>query len=272
MRSAVVDAFCETVVPGVEGDPLALMGVSAVDLGVPERMSPESDSVLVDLLGADFASLGLGDRTVRLNSSRRHGRAGVVRASPATRRGRRPVLRADRGRTQPSLVGYRVPRTAYTAAHPGGTPEADPRARPGRGGGHGHRRRLRDRLWRRWRRHRGAAPAGGAVGRRPRAGRLHERIRPPAGRAARRSEDVPERWDHLVRDRPDGRPRRWHARRRNVRELARLLQAAGRRPRGVGPPRGVWASTRRSSTPRRTLSGSASASIPTPPCPTPATD
>jgi choline dehydrogenase-like flavoprotein len=66
MSSAVIDAFCEAVVPRVEGQPEALMGVSAVDLGVPERMAPESESVLLRLLGGDFASLGLAERTARL--------------------------------------------------------------------------------------------------------------------------------------------------------------------------------------------------------------
>ena len=61
MRSAAIDAFCETVVPAVGGEPEALMGVSALDLGVPERMAPESESVLLGLLGSDFASLGLAD-------------------------------------------------------------------------------------------------------------------------------------------------------------------------------------------------------------------
>lgn len=68
MRSAAIDAFCETIVPATEGEPDDLMGVSAGDLGVPERMAPEIESVLLGLLGSDFASLGLGERTARLNA------------------------------------------------------------------------------------------------------------------------------------------------------------------------------------------------------------
>lgn len=56
MGSSLVAAFCSTVVPAVEGEPAALMGVSAVDLGVPERMGPEAEQVLAAVLGPDFAS------------------------------------------------------------------------------------------------------------------------------------------------------------------------------------------------------------------------
>src|SRR5215468_1178195 len=67
MRSALVDAFCETVVPAVEGEPSALLGVSAADLGVPERIGPEAENLLAGALGADFTSLGPEERTDRLN-------------------------------------------------------------------------------------------------------------------------------------------------------------------------------------------------------------
>ena len=56
-RAALVDAFCETVVPAVGGEPTALMGVSAADLGVPERIGPEAEQMLAAALGPDFASL-----------------------------------------------------------------------------------------------------------------------------------------------------------------------------------------------------------------------
>ena len=130
MRSAVVDAFCETVVPGVEGDPLALMGVSAVDIGVPERMSPETDSVLVDLLGADFASLGLGDRTIRLNTRVATGeqasyelrrlRAEVVALSYGlTEDGRNPLGRLS---GTPDRLHRRPPRRNARSGSPCSTP------------------------------------------------------------------------------------------------------------------------------------------------------
>ena len=67
MGSSLVAAFCSTVVPAVEGEPAALMGVSAVDLGVPERMGPEAEQVLAAVLGPDFASFGIAERTARLN-------------------------------------------------------------------------------------------------------------------------------------------------------------------------------------------------------------
>ena len=126
MRSGTIDAFCETVVPGVEGDPLALMGVSALDLGVPERMSPETDSVLVDLLGADFASLGLADRTVRLNSRVATGE----QASYELRRLRAEVVALSYGLTEDghnplwSAIGYPGPAT------PPPTPEERPKRIP----------------------------------------------------------------------------------------------------------------------------------------------
>ena len=74
MGSSLVAAFCETVVPAVEGEPTALMGVSAVDLGVPERMWPEAEQVLADVLGP--TSLLSGSRSEPAGSTpRRHGRA-----------------------------------------------------------------------------------------------------------------------------------------------------------------------------------------------------
>jgi choline dehydrogenase-like flavoprotein len=65
--SSLVAAFCETVVPAVEGEPTALMGASAADLGVPERLGPEAEQALAAVLGPDFASLGIAERTARLN-------------------------------------------------------------------------------------------------------------------------------------------------------------------------------------------------------------
>jgi hypothetical protein len=38
--SGVLEAFCDTVVPAFDGEPKGLLGTSALDLGVPERMSP----------------------------------------------------------------------------------------------------------------------------------------------------------------------------------------------------------------------------------------
>ncbi len=67
MRSALVDAFCETVVPAADGEPRALMGLSAADTGVPEQMAPNAEALLARLLGMQFASLGLRERTARLN-------------------------------------------------------------------------------------------------------------------------------------------------------------------------------------------------------------
>jgi choline dehydrogenase-like flavoprotein len=67
VRSAVVDAFCETVVPAVDGEPTALFGTSATDLGVPGHLGADAAAVLVELLGSDFGALGLVDRTARVN-------------------------------------------------------------------------------------------------------------------------------------------------------------------------------------------------------------
>ena len=206
------------------------MGVSAVDLGVPERMAPDSESVLLGLLGSDFASLGLASRTARLNARIAAG----DQASYELRRLRAQVVAlfyglTERGRNRVwAAIGYPGPVTPPPT--PERAPQADPRAQPRRGRRRGRGRRLRDRLGRRRSRDRVPPPAGWAVRRRPRAGRLHERVGSAAGGAARRGEDVPERRDRLVRDRPDGRARRWHARRWDVRELARLPPTAGRRP------------------------------------------
>ena len=68
MSSGVLEAFCDTVVPCLDGEPSALLGVSALDLGVPARMSPEAEAALANALGDDFASLAPADRVVRLNS------------------------------------------------------------------------------------------------------------------------------------------------------------------------------------------------------------
>ena len=78
MGSSLVAAFCATVVPAVEGEPTALMGVSAVDLGVPERMGPEAEQVL-----ADSARAGL-----RLSRDRGANRPAQRQGSPRATRPR----------------------------------------------------------------------------------------------------------------------------------------------------------------------------------------
>ena len=76
-------------------------------------MSPEADSVLVDLLGADFASLGLADRTVRLNARVATGE----QASYELRRLRAEVVALSYGLTEDgrnplwSAIGYPGPIT-----------------------------------------------------------------------------------------------------------------------------------------------------------------
>ena len=115
MGSSLVAAFCSTVVPAVEGEPTALMGVSAVDLGVPERMGPEAEQVLAAVLGPDFASLGIAERTARLNDKGRHGRRGGVRTASTQGSGRGAGVRPDQGRPESALAGDRLPRTGHAA-------------------------------------------------------------------------------------------------------------------------------------------------------------
>ena len=121
MGSSLVAAFCETVVPAVEGEPTALMGVSAADLGVPERLGPEAEQVLADVLGPDFASLGIAERTARLNDRVAAGdaaayelrrlRAQVVALSYGlTTEGRNPPS-GQRSATQDRSRSHRHPRS-----------------------------------------------------------------------------------------------------------------------------------------------------------------
>lgn len=126
MSSGVLEAFCDTVVPALDGEPSALLGVSALDLGVPARMSPEAEAALANALGDDFASLAPADRVVRLNS-----RVAVGdEASYELRRLRAQVIALTYGLTEDgrnplwAAIGYPGPVT------PPPTPEERPKRIP----------------------------------------------------------------------------------------------------------------------------------------------
>lgn len=126
MPSGVLEAFCDTVVPSVDGEPRGLLGVSALDLGVPERMPPGAETTLASVLGHDFPTLTLADRVVRLNA-----RVGLGdQASYELRRLRAQVVALSYGLTEHgqnplwASIGYPGPITAPP------TPEERPKRIP----------------------------------------------------------------------------------------------------------------------------------------------
>lgn len=62
----VVEAFCETVVPRVAGDPAGLMALSAVDRGIPASLPADAGATISAALGKDFAVQDNATRDARL--------------------------------------------------------------------------------------------------------------------------------------------------------------------------------------------------------------
>ena len=142
-------------------------------------------------------------------------------------------------------IGYPGPELA-AAGRGRGAEDAD-----GRGGlrrvGHAHGRRLRDRLRRGRRSDRRRVREGGQVRARARDGRLPQRVRLQAARAARLPRALLRRRPRGHRVGLDRDPRRPDARRRDGRELHELRAHARLDPRRVGTATGSRDSTTRRS-------------------------
>jgi choline dehydrogenase-like flavoprotein len=126
VSSGALEAFCDTIVPAADGEPRALLGVSAIDLGVPERMPPEAGAAVANLLGHDFAALEPAHRVIRLNSRIALGDV----ASYELRRLRAQIIALTYGLTEDGrnplwpAIGYPGPVT------PPPTPEERPKQIP----------------------------------------------------------------------------------------------------------------------------------------------
>ena len=195
-RSGVLEAFCDTVVPAVDGEPTRSAGcLGARSRGARLGCRPRPRRRSRTCSATTSRRSGSADRMVRLNCARRRGdeasyelrrlRAQVDRphptASPRTDAipsGPRSGI-PGRSRRPPLPRSARSESRCSIRSEGGSVVSADACVIGSGAGGAVIAARLQQ--------------AGLSVVD-PRAGRLHERIGPPSGGAARRGEDVPERW------------------------------------------------------------------------------